>query len=564
MKKKLLLFITIFVVTVLSNTVPAKAEWSLTEEEKEYIKNCGVIKAASIERVAPLSFRNASGEIQGIFKRVMDEISEMTGLVFEYELYPSVEDVLDSNSDIVYGFPSNYAPDNMVLSTPFLETQTILYLNMSVNPDNLEDKIYAGVSRGTLPAGIKEENTIYFNTREESMNAVEKGTADYGYGNSYSVAYYSLINNYENMVTIPQEKERREYCIGFLNYDEVLHTIINKSISSIDPDRMHKMIIDEASNLEKKITFSMIMDVYGRGISLAILIIIVILLISVVSNVRAKNKLRLQNLRYEVLANISNEYLYQYSPNTNHLELSERCIQLFESKEVFNEASEILKYMLAHNNKDRFEELIKIPLANGKTRIFKAINSSIYDKDGRIDSIIGKLIDISKDMEEKEELIAKSQEDGLTGLLNAATTKRLIVERLENKEEHKLDAFMLIDCDNFKDINDKHGHLIGNQILEKIGEILKQKFRGFDIVGRFGGDEFCIYMKDIPSVDIVKDKFKQLNDDIQNINDMGLTTSAGIALVRDHATYEQIFKKADAALYEAKNNDKSHAVVSDE
>ena len=564
MKKKLLLFITIFVVTVLSNTVPAKAEWSLTEEEKEYIKNCGVIKAASIERVAPLSFRNASGEIQGIFKRVMDEISEMTGLVFEYELYPSVEDVLDSNSDIVYGFPSNYAPDNMVLSTPFLETQTILYLNMSVNPDNLEDKIYAGVSRGTLPAGIKEENTIYFNTREESMNAVEKGTADYGYGNSYSVAYYSLINNYENMVTIPQEKERREYCIGFLNYDEVLHTIINKSISSIDPDRMHKMIIDEASNLEKKITFSMIMDVYGRGISLAILIIIVILLISVVSNVRAKNKLRLQNLRYEVLANISNEYLYQYSPNTNHLELSERCIQLFESKEVFNEASEILKYMLAHNNKDRFEELIKIPLANGKTRIFKAINSSIYDKDGRIDSIIGKLIDISKDMEEKEELIAKSQEDGLTGLLNAATTKRLIAERLENKEDHKLDAFMLIDCDNFKDINDKHGHLIGNQILEKIGEILKQKFRGFDIVGRFGGDEFCIYMKDIPSVDIVKDKFKQLNDDIQNINDMGLTTSAGIALVRDHATYEQIFKKADAALYEAKNNDKSHAVVSDE
>ena len=246
------------------------------------------------------------------------------------------------------------------------------------------------------------------------------------------------------------------------------------------------------------------------------------------------------------------------------MELSERYIQLFESKEVFNEASEILKYMLAHNNKDRFEELIKIPLANGKTRIFKAINSSIYDKDGRIDSIIGKLIDISKDMEEKEELIAKSQEDGLTGLLNAATTKRLIVERLENKEEHKLDAFMLIDCDNFKDINDKHGHLIGNQILEKIGEILKQKFRGFDIVGRFGGDEFCIYMKDIPSVDIVKDKFKQLNDDIQNINDMGLTTSAGIALVRDHATYEQIFKKADAALYEAKNNDKSHAVVSDE
>jgi diguanylate cyclase (GGDEF)-like protein len=123
---------------------------------------------------------------------------------------------------------------------------------------------------------------------------------------------------------------------------------------------------------------------------------------------------------------------------------------------------------------------------------------------------------------------------------------------------------MLIDCDNFKTINDKHGHLVGNQVLENIAKILKQEFRSFDIVGRFGGDEFCIYMKDIPSVDIVKEKFDQLNAEIRNIKDMDLTISAGIALVRDHTTYEQIFKKADAALYQAKQNEKSHAVIADE
>ena len=564
MIQKFLLFITIFLVLILSNTVPSKAEWSLTEEEREYIKNSDVIKAASIEGVAPLSYRNADGEIQGIFKRVMDQISIMTGLVFEYELYPSVEDVLNSKPDLVYGFPSNYAPDNMVLSSPFLKTQTILYFNKSVNPDKLEDKIYAGVERGTLPDGIKEENVTYFKTREESLNAVEKGLADYGYGNSYSVAYYSLINSYENIITIPRGKEIREYCIGFLNNDEILLSITNKAISSIDPNRLQTMILEEASKVDRKVTLPMIIDAYGMQISIVLAVIIIVLFISVVSNVSAKNKLRLQNLKYEVLANISNEHIYQYSPRTNTLELSESCKQLFETQEVFNEATVILKYMLANNKKDKFEELIRIPLANGKTSIFKAVNSSIYDKYGRIDSIIGKLIDISKDMEEKEQLIAKSQEDGLTGLLNAITTKKLIVERIEKKEEHKIDAFMLIDCDNFKTINDKHGHLVGNQVLENIAKILKQEFRSFDIVGRFGGDEFCIYMKDIPSVDIVKEKFDQLNAEIRNIKDMDLTISAGIALVRDHTTYEQIFKKADAALYQAKQNEKSHAVIADE
>ena len=396
------------------------------------------------------------------------------------------------------------------------------------------------------------------------MNAVEKGLADYGYGNSYSVAYYSLINSYENIITIPQGKEIREYCIGFLNNDEILLSITNKAISSIDPNRLQTMILEEASKVDRKVTLPMIIDAYGMQISIVLAVIIIVLFISVVSNVSAKNKLRLQNLKYEVLANISNEHIYQYSPRTNTLELSESCKQLFETQEVFNEATVILKYMLANNKKDKFEELIRIPLANGKTSIFKAVNSSIYDKYGRIDSIIGKLIDISKDMEEKEQLIAKSQEDGLTGLLNARTTKKQIAERMKPKEEYSIDAFNLIDCDNFKTINDKHGHLVGNQVLENIAKILKQEFRSFDIVGRFGGDEFCIYMKDIPSVDIVKEKFDQLNAEIRNIKDMDLTISAGIALVRDHTTYEQIFKKADAALYQAKQNEKSHAVIADE
>ena len=70
------------------------------------------------------------------------------------------------------------------------------------------------------------------------------------------------------------------------------------------------------------------------------------------------------------------------------------------------------------------------------------------------------------------------------------------------------DAFILIDCDDFKEINDSYGHLTGNTVLKKLAEVLKAAFRKADIIGRIGGDEFSVYMMKIPSVDFVKQRFE--------------------------------------------------------
>ena len=297
----------------------------------------------------------------------------------------------------------------------------------------------------------------------------------------------------------------------------------------------------------------MIIDVYGKKIFVAVFLVMGILLLSVIFNIRSNNKLKIQNKRLKMLSQISNEYLYEYFVKSNHLELSEKYIQLFGARRQFNETTNMLKNILLDNDLDGNIPMIKLPLADGRVGTFKSVSLNIHDEKGKVDSIIGKLIDISEDEEEKRKLITKSRTDGLTGLYNAATTKELINEIIKNKNRDRTDVLIVIDCDNLKDINDTYGHLAGDRTLENIGRGLRLVFRQNDIIGRIGGDEFCVYMKNVPSIELVQSKCRQLNKVIQELNkDFYVSVSSGIALLKEKSTYEDLFEKADRALYKVK------------
>jgi diguanylate cyclase (GGDEF)-like protein len=576
-KKYILILLTLFIINL--NTISIKASSNLysndtnkkililTDEEKKYIFENPKVKAVSLSGSAPIQFIDANGNVQGISIRVLEEISHMTGLIFECELYDSYDEAIPINEyDIVFGIPHHYANylfDDMILSKPFLKSQTILYVNSSLDSNELDDKIYAAVEGSYLPEGIKEENSIYFYTREDSLNAVESGLADYGYGNAYSVAYYTLLNDYKNIVTIPKGKENREYCIGFLKKNDILISIINKSIDSIDNNVMNNLILDVTSHVDRKISLSMIIDTYTKEILIMIFIIISIISYSITFWIKTTSKLKIQNKRYETLSEISNEHIFEYNIKNHELLLSDKSTKLFKTPEDLNNLKKNLKDILDKAISNESYAIMKISLSSGKTSIFKAIFSYVYNGKN-INSIIGKLIDISDEMLEKEKLISKSKTDGLTGLYNALATKEQIERRLKNKNDTYIDALALIDIDNFKSINDNFGHLKGDHALMNIGKNLKTTFRKTDILGRIGGDEFCIYLKDIPSVNFVEDKCRQLCDSIDKTNaEIPVSISIGVAMAKNHTTYEELFKMADSALYEGKNSGKGKTIFSD-
>ena len=524
-KKGVVLLIVVFIVAMWA--MPVKAQPFFTEEEQEYIYNRGPIKAVSLDGVAPLEYTDKNGQVKGISKAVLETISDMTGLTFTYQLYNTLDEVMNSDADITFGILEKNQFKDVPLSIPYLRTETILYMNSTVSPNDLENKKYAAIKGARLPDGIKEENAVYFYTREECLDAVNEGKADYGYGNAYSVAFYTMQNNYRNIITVPEKKEARAYCIGFLKKDEMLLSIINKAISSIDESHMNTLVLNEATRFERKITIPMILNTYGVQIFGAVFLIITILLLNIIYNVRAKNEIKIQNERYQILAQTSNEYFYEYNVKTKKLDLSDRCMELFGDIQNLNQLKIALKNTLI--DRQYTIPIIELPIANGEKRFFKSVNSLLWDDKGKVYSIIGKLIDINEEEEEKKKLIEKSETDGLTGIYNAITTKSLITDRIKSAGSDEKDALIVIDCDKYKEINDTYGHLQGDKVLANISKALTLTFRKTDIIGRIGGDEFCVYLRNVPSSDFIVSKCQQLKVLIQELNrGINVTVSIGI------------------------------------
>lgn len=563
---KKVLVLTIIICIFSGIVLQVKADKiSFTQEEADYLAKGKVLKAVSIDGGAPHHYLDSKGEIKGIAVNVLHEIADMTGIVFEYHLYKSINEGLNSEPDIVFGLTKEYAPSGLVLSKPYLESETVLFYNKLLGPNELEGKRYASIAGGTLPEGVKEENTIYFDDRKATINAVNSGKADYGFGNAYSVAFYILENEHKNIINIPIGKEERSYCLGVPEKDQVLLSIVNKSIEAISKNRMDALILDVASQVERNITFSMIFDSYGKEIFALVFFIMAVLIYSTFLNKRAKNRFEMENKRYTILSQLSNECLFEYHIESENLEVLKRNDDKMDICEKHDKIIELLKRSIKeydYNGKEENIYTLNLPLSDGDNAVFRVLFSYLKDKSGKTHSIIGKLIDISEEEREKEQLITKSQLDGLTGLLNAITTKEAIIKNMKNKDKHKIDALIIVDCDKFKDINDNHGHLKGDMVLKNISKGFKLTFRQTDIIGRIGGDEFCVYMQDIPSADFVHSKCQQLIQCVKEFNEeLAVDLSIGIAIWKEKSTYEELFQMADDALYKAKENEGSQIAI---
>ena len=175
--------------------------------------------------------------------------------------------------------------------------------------------------------------------------------------------------------------------------------------------------------------------------------------------------------------------------------------------------------------------------------------------------VIGYVKNIDAKKRQELEILKQSQKDGLTGIYNKKFTQSLIEEFLSGEGASGRHAAIMVDIDNFKQINDTFGHIQGDAALALVAQRLAGLFRSTDIVGRIGGDEFFVLMQNYSSADSLIEKLYAVRDLFGKIRleeaDTRVSGSIGVSLYPEDGTdYRELYKKADVALYYSKAHGK--------
>ncbi|WP_166219250.1 diguanylate cyclase [Pseudomonas atagonensis] len=159
----------------------------------------------------------------------------------------------------------------------------------------------------------------------------------------------------------------------------------------------------------------------------------------------------------------------------------------------------------------------------------------------------------------KRALSALSRTDSLTGLLNHGAWKDLLHLKFQQCRQHNTNAILaLIDIDHFKVINDSYGHIVGDAVLQQLSRELKRLLDEYEMAGRYGGDEFCVILPNLPlsKAEALMEQLRQALDQYRHADVPQLRVSLSIGLARFQSSYSDAIAwldDADKALYTAKH-----------
>lgn len=202
--------------------------------------------------------------------------------------------------------------------------------------------------------------------------------------------------------------------------------------------------------------------------------------------------------------------------------------------------------------------------ANGKKECWVyLVARCIYSDKNKPVVVVGKLSDVTVHKEVEQRLLIKANTDSLTQVSNREYAEEEIKKYLK---KHNLDlyyALLIIDVDNFKNVNDLYGHQEGDRVLVNISSILRKEFRSSDVVGRLGGDEFIVFIKDVGEYNVILEKAKAICQKVKKKTNL-VSVSVGISASNRSISFTELYKTADIALYQAKIRGKNTAVCYDD
>ena len=286
------------------------------------------------------------------------------------------------------------------------------------------------------------------------------------------------------------------------------------------------------------------------------------------------------DMMFSVMA-ISADYIFRYVPENDHITFYRNISGTFDhilsvddfegyfsSSGYLCDEDEETFGLLCSNLKTGvdngvFELRLRLPWDSDYRWYRITVKTDRGINDGEYRGAVGKVEDISTIKIANQRLIDKAERDPLTGLYNKTATKTLIQSFLRTDSRDTYDAFIIVDIDNFKTLNDTLGHMFGDSVLTDFAQEMQDLFRANDVIGRIGGDEFIVFLRGMnhkSHIESKADDICKIFSLIYNDDDSGVSVSGslGIALFpKDGDTFDELYRKADTALYASKRAGKS-------
>lgn len=420
-----------------------------------------------------------------------------------------------------------------------------------------------------------------------------------------SLEYQTLLDNIPGGVQkcLPDEfftmVEINQGFITMFGYskEELSERFQNRFISLIHPDDLQRVVAEVQAQLKegepitmsyrvlcKDGTYKWVMDYAQRIYEEQGNERIFCVLMDETESREAREELRLTMERHEIILDQATDIIFEwdlrddtmiysgnwekkfgYAPQYKGIDQPDTAFQHIhpDDMETFSAA-----LWAARNGQPFTETEARIQNATGRYIWCRFRATVQYDENGSPLKAVGIITDIDEERRMIDDLRRRAERDALTGLYNREETERQICRYLEGKPQ-RMCALFMIDTDDFKQINDSQGHIFGDAVLSELAAGMKRMTRQTDVVGRIGGDEFAIFMKDIPSRDVAIQKaealtqmFRDLFHDDRHV--LRVSCSVGVALYPENGEdFPSLYRNADRMLYQAKSLGKNRYMMAE-
>lgn len=280
--------------------------------------------------------------------------------------------------------------------------------------------------------------------------------------------------------------------------------------------------------------------------------------------------LELKEIVKDVAFSEINEGIIVIDDKNRLIDFNKACQKIFDWLDLKNIGTDVSNFKEGKDILDQKEDLFEMKLLSKDSQRYFEFRKTVLKEKSKNVGYVYFIQDISKQKEMIEVLNTMANYDSLTQVYNR---RRLMEEAekallLSNRRLNHI-SFLMLDIDHFKQVNDRHGHLAGDEVLKKLAEVCKERIRRTDMIGRFGGEEFLIILPDADreSALTVAADIKDAIADIETVHDhntIKVTISIGIESVLaddNNISVDKLINNADIALYKAKDSGRNRICV---